>query len=689
MNLPHVIRRSLPLATLTVLLVCASCVTPVSTGQAKMGGLELPAIFSDNMVLQRNMRVPVWGTDTPGSVVNVTLTDRNPYGGARRARETTLAKADGSWRVDLPVGEAGGPYILEVAGSRTLTFDNVMSGEVWLCSGQSNMQFSVNGAINAEAEMAAADYPDIRLVTVPRRPEAHPQKDADIDGWKVCRPDTVPSFSAVGYFFGRDLHEALEGVPIGLINSSYGGTPVEAWTSAGSLQTVPEMADALNQLDAAFSTPEKAQAQYEQAYAKFMDNAYAKDAGFTPSREAQWAAPDLDLGEWQAMTLPVLWESTGYKDFDGWMWFRRDVDLPAGWAGKDLTLSLGPINDMDIAWFNGTEVGRFEIPDSVETPRVYTVPGELVQAGQNTITVRVYDMGGNGGIWGQPEEMSLQPAAAGGDAPISLAGVWRNRVGVALQDVGTPPQLTLGRNQNLPSALYNGMIHPLVPYGMRGAIWYQGESNAGRAYQYRTLFPLLIQDWRNIWGQGDLPFYFVQLANFFEREAEPSEHSWAELREAQALALTLPNTGMATAIDIGEAADIHPKNKQELGRRLALGALANVYGQDVVHSGPMLHSSRVEDNRIRLVFDHVDSGLEVHGEELAGFAIAGEDRNFVWANAEIQGNDVVVWNDAIANPVAVRYGWAANPVITLYNKAGLPAPPFRTDDWPGTTWPQQ
>jgi sialate O-acetylesterase len=499
--------------------LCLLAATPLVVAD-----VELPAVIGDNMVLQRHQRVPIWGTADAGEKITVTFAGQ---------QVSTTTRPDGRWIARLTALVAGGPYEMTIAGKNIITLRNVLVGEVWACSGQSNMAFSVQASNNAQEEIAAADYPMLRLLTVPRVPASEPVSDIEAE-WVVCSPQTVPGFSAVGYFFGRELHKEL-GVPIGLINTSWGGTPAESWTTRPTLEEDPDFAPIVERWNQARENYPEQKKKHEEALAKWKEEVEkAKAEGKPPPRQPG----------------PPLFERKQYE----------------------------------------------------------------------------------------------------------------------------------------PGSLYNGMIAPLIPYAIRGAIWYQGESNAGRAYQYRELFAAMIRDWRREWGQGAFPFLFVQLANFMAREAEPAESAWAELREAQSMTLSLPKSGQAVIIDIGEADDIHPKNKQDVGRRLALNALAIAYGRDIVYSGPVYRSMEIEGDRIRLHFDHVGGGLMAKGGgSLKGFAIAGEDRKFVWADANIEGDLVVVHSDGVPNPAAVRYAWANNPECNLYNEEGLPASPFRTDSWPGVT----
>jgi sialate O-acetylesterase len=654
-----------PLAVLAAWLVLAPA--------AAVGEVRLPAVIGSNMVLQRGMKVPIWGWAGPGEKVTVAL-----------GKQTRSAEAgtDGKWQLHLDAMKAGGPFEMTVSGENTITLTNVLVGEVWVGSGQANMEMSVGGCLNAPKEIASANYPKIRLFTVKKKAAAKPQADAAASGWVPCAPRTVGGFSAAAYFFGRHLHREL-GVPIGLIHTSWGGTPVESWTSRPALEGQESFRKRLEETDRAIANYPQAIVAYRKKVAEWQKQMAELKAKLQAGGDTQgWPGPDLDTKGWKPMKLPQHWESAGLN-IDGCVWFRKPVDLPDSWAGKDLSLTLGPIDDDDVTYFNGEKIGQTKL---WTTPRKYTVPSKLVRAGRNVLAVRVYDGRGGGGICGKPEQMALA-LAADGDKKISLAGEWLYRVELALLP---RPGAPFGpENPWLPAGLYNGMIHPLIPYAMRGAIWYQGEANAGRAYQYRKLFPAMITDWRKNWQQGDFPFLFVQLANFLPAPVEPGDSTWAELREAQLMTLSLPATGMAVIIDIGDAKDIHPKNKQDVGKRLALAARGTVYGQRIVYSGPIYRSMKVEGGKIRLRFDHVGGGLVARGPDapkLKRFAIAGADRKFVWADARIDGEAVVVWSDKVAEPVAVRYAWAENPEgCNLYNAEGLPASPFRTDDWPGVT----
>ena len=650
---------------LTYVLLFSACQNSQNPAQ----NIELNSMFSDNMVLQRNQDIPIWGIADPGGQIVVSLNNKQKKG---------KVDENGNWRVDLNAAKAGGPYELSVMGQDTILFENVMLGEVWVCSGQSNMQMAVGGwgqVTNFKKEVEDANYPNIRLISVKRTTSNTPLDTVEISGWEECNPTTIPEFSAVAYFFGRHLYKNID-VPIGLINTSWGGTIAEAWTSAEALKTMPDFADEVELIEIDTTGYAEALKKYE-AQMKAREKALLDyDDGFKKGNYV-WNSPNMDISDWEIMSLPSLWEKKGHKNLDGIVWFRKEIDIPASMSGKDLTLHLGPINDDDITWFNGQEVGKTNGASSL---REYKIPKSIVKTGSNTIAVRVFDMGNNGGFFGKPKQMK---AEANSGEMIALAGNWNYKIGL---DIGTAHSPKSPNDPNRPTVLFNAMINPLIPYGIKGAIWYQGESNANRAFQYRTLFPTMIQDWRNQWDIGDFPFLFVQLANFMEVSNEPEEAAWAELREAQLMTLSLPNTGMAVTIDIGNALDIHPKNKQDVGKRLALNALHIAYDQDIAYSGPIYKDMSIEDNIIRLSFNHTNEGLTSRDNEaLTGFAIAGEDKVFHWAKADIEGETIVISSEDVPKPVSVRYAWDSNPICNLYNNAGLPASPFRTDSWPGLT----
>ncbi|HNR97831.1 MAG TPA: sialate O-acetylesterase [Planctomycetota bacterium] len=617
-------------------------------------------LFSDHMVIQRDAPVPVWGWTEPGREVAVTIAG---------VRATARAAADGKWLARLAPLAAGGPHVLEVTGPRRIVLADVLVGDVWICSGQSNMQWPVAASQAAEAEIAAADLPAIRLFTVPRRTAMEPEPLV-AGAWTPCSPRSVPNFSAVGFFFGRELYKEL-GVPIGLIDSSWGGTVAEAWMSAEALAPMEDFARPVAEMKELAAAGKSGEDRFAQLMARWWRE---NDPG--SKEEPRWENPAFDAAAWKTMRLPSKWEDAGLPNFDGLVWFRKEIELPAAWAGKEAILRLGPIDDRDTTWVNGARVGE---GDDWTVPRTYKVPAGTLVAGRNVIAVRVLDTGGAGGLVGAPDQLALE--LAGGGAPaVPLAGPWSWREAVPLARLGAAPQKP-GSNPNVVTVLYNGMIAPLAPFAIKGAIWYQGESNADRPAQYRRLLPALIRDWRARFETGDFPFLVVQLANFMAPQKEPVEAGWAELREAQLLtAQADPKVGLAVTIDIGAADDIHPRNKQDVGRRLALEALRIGGGGDIVSTGPEYAGMELRGGEIVLRFRGVGGGLVAGGGgKLKGFAIAGKDGKFAWADAAIAGDTVVVASPAVPEPVAVRYGWANNPDCNLYNKEGLPASPFRTD----------
>ncbi|MCZ6596879.1 MAG: 9-O-acetylesterase [Planctomycetota bacterium] len=626
--------------------------------------VRLPSVFGSGMVLQRDTQAPVWGWADPGERVTVRAS-------WLQDELAATADADGRWMVRLATPEAGGPHTVRVAGANEVLLEDVWSGEVWICSGQSNMAWSLRAATNAEEEIAAADHPGIRFFDVANALSLEPAEDCE-GTWRVCSPETISGFSAVGYFFGRELSREL-GVPIGLIGTSWGGTVAEAWTSAETLRGFPEFGAALDRIDGALRASD-AEPSLADLQAAWWDNLEAKD----PGANGGWMAPVLDEAAWKPVQVPGTWSEIDMQGFDGCVWYRRTVEIPADWTGQDLVLEIGPVDDMDLTWFNGELVGETRGAGKHATPRSYAVPAAVVRADAlNVIAVCAVDTGGVGRLGSDPDGMRLRIAESE-SAPLPLSGTWLYRAGATLSDLGGWPRDTWF-HRNYVTALHNGMIAPLVPFAIRGAIWYQGESNRPRSVQYRELFPAMIRDWRAKWGRGDFPFYFVQLAPF---EYGGDQGELSELREAQTMALAVPNTGMAVTMDIGNPKDIHPRNKQEVGRRLALWALARDYGREgLVHSGPLYRSMQIEGSTIRLSFDHAEGLVARHGA-LTHFTIAGKNREFHPAEAVTDGSTIVVSSIGVLRPVAARFAWGATDEPNLFNGAGLPAPSFRTDDWP-------
>jgi sialate O-acetylesterase len=621
--------------------------------------VQVASPFGDHMVLQCESKLPVWGAAAPGETVTVEFAGQ---------KTSTKADANGRWRVDLePLAASSEPRVFSVGGSsmaHPLRFEDVLVGEVWVCGGQSNMERELGlregqkPIQNWEQEVANAKHPTIRQLYVTQRTALAPASKADA-AWAVCSPETVVKFTAVGYFFARDL-QAKIGVPIGIIHSSWGGTPAEAWTSAEGLRAFPEFADALT----AVADTAKNPAAAEQAHGVRLSQWFHD---FDPgTRDQPWSAVTLDTTKWETLSLPVKWEEAGHPKFDGIVWFRKTFDLPEGAKG-DVELRLSAIDDFDTTWINGTPVGS---TDGWDTPRVYRVPASALKPKGSVIAVRVLDHSGYGGIWNS--KLPFEVASASSSfAPIPLRGPWLCQFAAAM-DPSKPAPRSITQGASTPSVLFNGMIAPLVPYAIRGVAFYQGEANADRAEQYKKLFPALIADWRRQWGQGDFPFLFVQIA--------PYKDMTPEIREAQFITWqTTKNTAMVGTLDCGDIDDIHPAHKQPVGARLALAARALAYKEDVEYSGPVFQSMTTEDEYAVLHFTHLAGGLAANNPSLMGFTLAGPDGIFHAAHGEIHGNTIWVSIPDVVKPMAVRYAWEHAPDGNLVNDAGLPAPPFRTD----------
>ena len=630
--------------------------------------IVLPACFSDNMVLQQQTKVNLWGRETPGKNFTVTTSwNKKNY--------QAKADAQGNWKIKISTPVYGGPFTISFDDGQITTLKNILIGEVWICSGQSNMEMPLTGGygdvLNVQEELTnAVNYPEIRMLKIDNKTSFTPLSNVQTKGsWAVCGPQTVRDFSAVAYFFAKNLF-AGKHIPIGIINSTWGGTVAEAWTSGNSLKRMPAFAPFVLAIEGGL-TQEKLDAKYQTEVRAWIDSSNVKDPGFQEGKLV-WGKQNFDDAAWQKMSLPNYWQRAGIPDYNGTMWFRKKIIIPENWAGRDLKLNIGGIDDYDVTYFNGVEIGHTE---SFFYKRSYTIPASLVKADDNTIAVRVFDNGGLGGINNGPLLLSLANDTTG---QIDLAGEWNYQKGVLLKLLPQPPSQS--NSPNRPTLIYNAMINPIILYTIKGVIWYQGESNADRPQQYRQLFPLLINDWRQKFGEGNFPFYFVQLANYSANDQGPNAN-WPALREAQSNTLTVTNTGMAVSIDVGDANRIHPQNKQEVGRRLALIARAKTYGEHITYSGPMYKSQSIQNNKIEIEFTHTDKGLRAKGDALKGFTIAGADKKFVPAKAVIVGNKIIVSSADVIHPVAVRYAWANNPLCNLYNGADLPASPFRTDQW--------
>ena len=635
----------------------------ISACYSVFADVTLPNFFGNNMVLQRDKPIPIWGRADVNEKITIQFNHQT---------KTTKADKTGKWMIKLDNEIAGGPYTLTINGKNTVTFDNVLVGEVWICSGQSNMEMPIAGwgkINNYEQEIAGANYPLIRHIKVPNTISSVPKDNIPEASWKICSPETAGDFTAAGYFFARELYNKLK-VPVGLINTSWGGTMVETWISRQAFESSDEFKQMIAGMPS-LNLDSMAKIKKEASIKRIE----ALQGSLNTTGGVTWNETSTDDSNWPVMQLPGLWETQQLGDLDGIVWFRKTITISPEDAGKAATLELAMIDDNDITYVNGVKTGS---TDGYNVKRKYTIAPGVLKEGKNVIAVRVDDTGGGGGIYGDSAEMKLTTA----NHVTSLAGKWKFKVEKITGGSGS-----IGPN-SYPTLLFNAMLYPLIPYAFRGVIWYQGEANAGRAYQYRQAFPLMITDWRKRWKE-DFPFYFVQLASFNAADGNSNEGStWAELREAQAKTLSLPNTGMAVTTDIGNSSDIHPKNKQEVGKRLAAIALNNLYGEKNVYRGPSYASLRVEGNKVIISFDNIGTGLIVHDKYgyIKGFEIAGEDRKFHYARAYINGNTVVVYSDSVNNPVAVHYGWADDAgEDNLFNKEGFPAEPFRTDEWTSIT----
>lgn len=621
---------------------------------------KLPTIFSDNMVLQRDIPIEVWGWADPKEVIVVQL----------NARELkTTADRSGNWSVKFDPISAGGPYEMIVRGKKELRVRNLLFGDLWLCGGQSNMQWTVAQTGWTEIDTAFIKSGDVRLFTVHVGMDYMPQADLNGSGWLTLSPDNINAFSAVGYHFGKFLHREI-GVPIGLISDNLGATSVETWMSNQKLAKFPQFASLIDPVIKKGKGFKELMADFEKTRAKWEKQYYLKGPGF----DGQWYLPPTDVTDWKEIDASGnSWENEpALRDHDGAVWFRTTFDLPEDFSGAHFHLGLGQIDDYDIVWVNGKKVGE---TFGKHNHRNYQVPREILKETDNVLVVRVFDNGDIGGFTTHP--------FWGNDI---LRGKWSYRRGRAIAKPIPEPFLPNVTPFSSPGVLFNANIAPLTRLAIKGVIWYQGESNADRAHEYRALFPALIDDWRKQFGNPELPFLFVQLANYGAESVEPGESNWAELREAQAMALSLPNTGMASAIDIGEAGDIHPRNKQEVGARLGKVALKVAYGNTNIALSPTFKSTAIDNRKALIEFDSENLISRDKYGFVRGFQIAGADQKFYWARAYIRGKHVVVESDHVSDPVAVRYAWDNNPgQLDLFSKDGLPALPFRTDTWRGIT----
>ncbi len=617
--------------------------------------IQVARIFGDNMVLQRDTANLIWGWGDPREEVKLSI--------GNRSYEANV-NGSGEWSIVIEPFAAGGPYTISVEGDNSITLNNVMFGEVWLCGGQSNMQYTLRMLGKDVNQIDNINNPLIRQFRNVLDTDYLPKKDLKGGIWEEANENTVPDFSAVAYFFGKALYDSLK-VPIGLINISLGATSIETWMSGDALKPFQQF----RKLVDVIQTRNKNFDQLNEELKTFRKT-WDKDYYLTgPGIEGEWYKPGIDTSDWKTITIPNFWEYDGL-DHDGAVWFRKEFDLPDGFSEDSLLIHLNQIDDYDITWVNGVKVGE---TFGNRNFRNYTVTSDILKEKDNSLVVRVFDIGEVGGFhtsafWGNP----------------ILLGEWRYKPGLGINKDDFPaPDVPNGSIFSYPTLLFNGNIAPVSKLSIKGAIWYQGESNVARAEEYTGLLPSLILDWRSAWGY-EFDFLVVQLANYGIEPGEPSESTWAELREAQMNALKVPSTYIAPAIDLGEADDIHPKNKEDVGYRLALGALATSYGSDMIPPNPAFKSFSVTGKEVHIEFEGVGSGLITDDKYgyVRGFQIAGKDRKFYWARARLENDKIIVSGSEVDEPVAVRYAWSDNPGrLNIYNKEGLPLLPFRTDDW--------
>lgn len=620
-----------------IALLLIGLLAPLMLFAQGVGKVRLPKLISDCMVLQRDVDLKLWGWADAGTKVTVR------FNGNYFETETD---ANGEWQVVLPPQKAGGPYLLEV---NEMVIRDVLVGDVWLCSGQSNQETPIHRLTEMFPEINVSNNHMIRHYKVPTQ-DSKEYLQEEIAGnaqWHSGVASEVMNWTALAYFYAVEAYEKT-GVPQGMLVSSLGGSAIESWIGQEHLKEFPQLLldkEALN--------------GFEQA---------KKDKG-----EGKWNQWDWDDSDWKTMQMPGTWRENGLN-VCGTVWMRKDFEIPESMEGRHAKLSMGTLVHNDAVFVNGVYVGStgYEYP-----PRRYQIPAGVLRKGKNTIAVRLNAPAGNG------EFIKDKPYKIIGDAAeIDLTGSWKYKVGLDMDDVTLYAERLKNRN-NAGSGLYNGMIYPIRNYQVRGTIWYQGESNAGNTSRYAELVSSLITNWRELWNMPEMPFLLVQLPNFMQKHDKPTDSGWARIREAQLQAFkTIPNTALAVTYDVGEWNDIHPLNKKDMAKRLFLGARKVVYGEKLVYAGPVYKDMKVEGNKIIITFTETGRGLMAKGGILKHFAIAGEDRQFVWADAVIRGNKVIVSSKDVKQPVAVRYAWSDNPEdANLCNKEGLLASPFRTDHW--------
>ena len=635
-----------------------------------MAQTSLPTFFSDHMVLQRGGPVPIWGSDKPGQAVTILIDGK--------ARATAVANDKGDWSASIPQFDGVGPYVVTVQGSTKLELKDVLVGEVWLCSGQSNMEWSVGVSNNPEKEIAdAKNWPTLRLLQIPKLRSKDLQSDLSAK-WKVCSPTTIEGFSAVAYSFGRKLSKDLDGVPIGLINTSWGGTHAEAWVPRAELIKLPGMLAVVGGDPNAIA---KDWAEYAPKLKAFLERTGRGWSDESKIKEG-WGKPEFDDSSWQTLEVPGMFQEQGLK-FNATIWYRKTFEVTEQLLGElnggEATLNLGSIDDFDQTFVNGQLVGTTDenTPSFWQAQRVYKLPKGSLKVGVNTIAVRVHDHGGSGGFGGPPSNIRIGTTSN----KLPLAGDWKVKVEREVKPTSDEVRpVAPGSGDIMATELFNAMVHPLAPMSVRGTIWYQGESNSGNPQQYEQIMTTLIGSWRDAFNNPRMSFLVVQLANFMQDSGTPDfDSNWARLRESQRmLTLNVPDTAMAVAIDIGEKADIHPRNKQDVGTRLARQALAITYGKDVVRSGPTIKAVALKVDALVLTFDNVAKGVKLLDSDMpSGFAIGDDAGNWAWAKVSITAPDTLVLTASeITSPTKVRYAWGNSPACQLVNSENLPAVPF-------------
>ena len=628
--------------------------------------LQVSSYFKDHLVLQRNRENKIWGTSSKRGTVKIEIDGKILK---------SQSDKNGNWYILLPEFRAGGPYTINIqSGDDTVIVEDVLFGDVWLCSGQSNMEYAVKAFSWSRDEMKVATNDQIRFLDVPNRIDEVPLDELPENvAWKVATGKNIENLSAVAYWFAKNI-QPQSGIPIGLITSDWSGTSIEPWMSVESLNVFPQFKEVLDYLK---SDP-KSHVQINKEFQEYLKddwgpNYYYKGIGM----EQKWYSQDTHYSTWDTIQLPCWWEDSGLglENHDGSVWFRTTFDLPEGFDDDSYLIDLNLIKDYDMAWVNGVKLGE---TFGDQNWRHYWANDSILKEKGNSLVVRVFNIKGYGG-------MNFHPLWA----TSVLKGEWVCKKGISIKPNTIPePRIVNKSPFGYPNAIYNTMIHPLLNTQITGAIWYQGESNASRAEEYAQLFPAMVKGWRKGFNQGDFPFYFVQLANFEKEATIPQQSDWAELRESQEVLLKLPNTGMAVAIDLGEEQHIHPANKMEVGRRLALHALKNEYGKNTVANSPLFKNMRIIGDSIILEIESFGSLLHCTNKYayVDGFSITGDDKEFVWAKATLRGNKIVVYSPEVKNPIDVRYAWSKNPgELNIYNADGLPLRPFRTDDRKGVT----